>query len=135
MEVLKVGDVREFRIISMDAARKRIGLSLKGAAGRNATAQGAIRGARPASPAPERAGSQGSAPKRVVVRRAEGAKPDAKPAAQPGPEGAAPSRRPPAPRPAAGQRPGPGAPGPRREREDDGMTYNPFADLLKNRKR
>jgi len=29
MEVLKVGDVREFRIISIDAARKRIGLSLK----------------------------------------------------------------------------------------------------------
>jgi len=110
MEVLKVGDVREFRIISMDAARKRIGLSLKSAA--------------PAGrPAGREAGRE-QAPKRVVLRRAEGPRADPRPDA-----GTAPTRRPPAP----AQRP---TSGPRRgEREDDGMTYNPFADLLKNRKK
>jgi uncharacterized protein len=78
MEVLKVGDVREFRIISIDTARRRIGLSLK------------------AAPKPER---HGSAPKRVVVRKA-----------------------------AAASNGGP-------RREDEGMTYNPFAELLKNRRK
>jgi uncharacterized protein len=118
MEVLKVGDVKEFRIISIDAARKRIGLSLKGAtAGRGQ----------------ER---QAPATKRVVVRKADG------PARQGG--GASGASGGP-PRGASGGAPrnqarnASAAAAPRRDdraqREDDGMTYNPFADLLKNKKR
>ena len=116
MDVLKVGDVREFRIISIDAARKRIGLSLKSVL--KSALKGAPMGAttegtqprREAAPAaaggalPERGGNRASvaAPRRVVVAR--------KPLSAP-------------------------PPAPRREKEDDGMTYNPFADLLKNRKK
>ncbi len=120
MDVLKVGDVREFRIISIDAARKRIGLSLKSAlksvlkselksvptgAPKEGTQQ--RREAAPAAAGgalPERGSNRasGAAPRRVVAAR--------KPFSAP-------------------------PPAPRREKEDDGMTYNPFADLLKNRKK
>jgi uncharacterized protein len=95
MEVLKVGDVKEFRIISIDQARKRIGLSLKSGDSR---------------PSP-----------RAAAPRPEGPKPGA-------------------PRPGSGG-PRPRGEGPgravvaKREKEDDGMTFNPFAELLKNRKR
>ena len=111
MEVLKVGDVREFRIISIDLTRKRIGLSLK--SGREVPHAGAS------------SGEEG--PRRVVVARP----PTARPAAsRPAPG--------PAPRPAPGPRRAPDPPRrtaepPRRPVEDDGMTYNPFAELLKNR--
>jgi uncharacterized protein len=100
MEVLKVGDVREFRIISIDAARKRIGLSLKSGDSR-ALGSGAQR------PDARRPGTE--EPRRVVVARKPGS-PPARPEKS--------YDRPPAPR---------------REKEDDGMTYNPFADLLKNK--
>jgi uncharacterized protein len=93
MEVLKVGDVREFRIISIDATRKRIGLSLK-------SDRGAVAAKRAGATA-SIAGREGVAPaasRRVVVAR---------------------KATPPAP--------------PKREAEDDGMTYNPFAELLKKR--
>ncbi len=89
MEVLKVGDVREFRIISIDAGRKRIGLSLK------SEVKNAPRVVVPQ--APERA-----RPRRVATPVMSASRP---------------------------------APAPRREKEDDGMSYNPFADLLKNRKK
>ena len=91
MEVLKVGDVREFRIISIDAARKRIGLSLKSAP-KSATKDD----------------RQAPRPRREAAPAMAGGRPTA------------PSGRPAQP--------------PRREKEDDGMTYNPFADLLKKRK-
>lgn len=142
MEVLKVGDVREFRIISLDTTRKRIGLSLKtgqgqSGAGRDAAAHDAAR------------------PRKVVVARrgtetAGGGAAGGRPAgsgtdrsgapglpgtsARPGPsyggshnQG---SSRPPA-RPA--QDNGTRAGKPAQTREDDGTTYNPFADLLRNR--
>lgn len=109
MEELKVGDVREFRIISIDTARRRIGLSLK------------------AAPKPER---QGSAPRRVVVRKAEGPSNQRHTGDRSGTEARPAVRRP---------EPGRGEPRSRnvgaQHREDDGMTYNPFADLLKNRKK
>ena len=82
MEVLKVGDVKEFRIISIDPVRKRIGLSLKSGSSRPA------------------------APRREAAAAAPAGRPEKsydKPRA------------------------------PVREKEDDGMTYNPFADLLKKR--
>jgi uncharacterized protein len=97
MEVLKVGDVREFRIISIDSTRKRIGLSLKSAL------KSALKGDRP--------GTRLQEPRREAVAAA-------------GPAPIRPAK--------AYTRP---APPPRREAEDDGMKYNPFADLLKNRRK
>ncbi|MGA2545270.1 MAG: Tex family protein [Rectinemataceae bacterium] len=94
MEVLKVGDVREFRIISIDATRKRIGLSLKSAP--NGASKGDRQAPRPQEPRRES----------VVAAPTRPAKSYARPTSPP-----------------------------RREAEDDGMKYNPFADLLKNRKK
>jgi protein Tex len=113
MECLKVGDVREFRIISIDPARKRIGLSLKSGEPRTSAREGAPRASEPRR---ETVSSGGEGPKRVVVARRPGSAPS----------------RPASPRPEKSyDRPA----APRREKEDDGMTYNPFADLLKNRKK
>jgi protein Tex len=120
MEVLKVGDVREFRIISIDETRKRIGLSLKseGGAQRSRSDRPQARESqaprREAVPVVDRSPA-GEGSRRVVVAR----RPEAPPAAR--------GER----VPKSYDRPAP----PRREAEDDGMTYNPFADLLKNRKK
>ncbi|MBR3814449.1 MAG: RNA-binding transcriptional accessory protein [Spirochaetaceae bacterium] len=92
MDVLKVGDVKEFRIIGLDTDRRRISLSLK--------SESSAR-----SGAPKQGGSAEGGKKRVVVRKA-GDKPK---------DGYKKSDRP--------QRSYSGS--------DDGMTYNPFAALLK----
>ncbi|HET7839803.1 MAG TPA: helix-hairpin-helix domain-containing protein, partial [Rectinemataceae bacterium] len=107
MEVLKVGDVREFRIISLDPVRKRIGLSLKSERSEaRAPAQAQSQGPRrddhrPAGPRPEGSERRGDARRVVAVRPS--------------------------------QTQGRGGPAP--QKEDDGLTYNPFAELLKNRKK
>ena len=157
MEVLKVGDVKDFRIISLDLARKRIGLSLKseGGQGQGGGYQGSrggnqggapttTHGERPARP-PRPEGqrfpaegerSEGETAKRVVVAR------------RPAPVGVGQGGG----RPDVGVRHEPrredsrreDSRGPRQEKsweprkptvqkEDDGMTYNPFAELLKGR--
>ena len=112
MDVMKVGDVREFTIISLDEARHRIGLSLKTREGsardRPAGEKGAAANAK-ATPDTQ----QGQAVRRVV-------RVAAKPAS-----GSAPAPRPARPSGASSGRPG--------ERENDGMTYNPFADFFKKR--
>ena len=100
MDALKVGDVREFRIISIDPARKRIGLSLKSGESRLAAHPERPRG----EAAPAVAGERDSGSRRVAVARK--------------------------PEKSYDRRPSP----PSREKEDDGMTYNPFADLLKGKK-
>jgi protein Tex len=100
MDALKVGDVREFRIISIDPARKRIGLSLKSGESRQTAPAAAAAAAGGAGFA---AGQRSEAGRKVVARK---------------------------PEKSYDKRPSP----PRREKEDDGMTYNPFADLLKGRK-
>ncbi len=92
MDVLKVGDVKEFRIIGLDTDRRRISLSLK--------SESSAR-----SGAPKQGVSAEGGKKRVVVRKA-GDKPK---------DGYKKSDRP--------QRSYSGS--------DDGMTYNPFAALLK----
>lgn len=92
MDVLKVGDVKEFRIIGLDTDRRRISLSLK--------SESSAR-----SGASKQGGSAEGGKKRVVVRKA-GDKPK---------DGYKKSDRP--------QRSYSGS--------DDGMTYNPFAALLK----
>jgi uncharacterized protein len=134
MECLKVGDVKDFRIISLDVARKRIGLSLKSGSGQRQGGQtggagsGSHAPARPrpsgredagSSPQPRRDGEASSGARRVVVVKKGVA--DAQGASAR--ESRSDSRRPEKswePRK------------PSRD-EDDGMTYNPFADLLKNR--
>ncbi len=93
MDVIKVGDVKEFTIIALDKDRMRISLSLKSDAGSRLGSTN--EGKKPAG-------------KRIiVVKKGEGSK---KPAA-------------------AGER----RDRPRRENfgSDDGMSYNPFAALLK----
>ena len=92
MDVLKVGDVKEFRIIGLDTDRRRISLSLKS----ESSARSGV---------PKQGGSAEGGKKRVVVRKA-GDKPK---------DGFKKSDRP--------QRSYSGS--------DDGMTYNPFAALLK----
>ncbi len=84
MDVLKVGDVKEFIIISLDIIRKRIGLSLKSE--RRETAGGNKAIVSPVQGVPH------AARKVVALKKAEPV------------------------------------------REDDGTSYNPFAELLKNRK-
>jgi len=86
MEVLRVGDLKEFTIISIDPVRRRIGLSLK----MQAKAQPG-----------QASGSEGGSEGRHVV-------------------------------PSTGRQAPKGRP--LREGSDDGMTFNPFADLLKRRK-
>ena len=67
MDLLKVGDVKEFRIIGLDAARRRISLSLKP----------------PASPAPQRPPAEAGTgtrhpPQAREPRRSSGARPESK---------------------------------------------------------
>jgi uncharacterized protein len=106
MTVLKVGDVREFRIISLDETRKRIGVSLKSEA-----SQGEKKAV-----AAKRAGSGGEAP------REQSAAPAAK-----GPDRPRDDRF-------SSYRNAPGRQGQAQpSKEDDGTTYNPFAALLKKK--
>jgi uncharacterized protein len=153
MECLKVGDVKDFRIISLDVARKRIGLSLKsegsraqgggrgpagGASGsgggsahgeRRPSREGAPRGAGPgredagsmAAPRRDAGAAPGGARRVVVVKKGDGAG---------APAGGDSRRDERGPRPEKSWEPRK----PSRD-EDDGMTYNPFAELLKNREK
>ena len=104
MDVIKVGDVKEFTIIDLDADRRRISLSLKSDAGSRLQHEGM--GASPAA-------ASGTGKKRVVVVKKGAARPAEKAAA---PRGDRPSR------------------GRQSYGSDDGMRYNPFAVLLKDRK-
>ncbi|MBP3708821.1 MAG: RNA-binding transcriptional accessory protein [Treponema sp.] len=152
MEHVKVGDVKEFTILALDADRKRISLSLKSDAAFRATGDTTLRGTQPAERSDKSAGvrtasgtymarkqtrvvaKKGAAPageayadaKEARVDRAghgdsrgnaihAGAKrPDAK---------ARTSREPRRNDTQSALR--------RNEQHGDGMTYNPFADLLK----
>lgn len=128
MDVLKVGDVKEFRIINLDPVRKRIGLSLKsersGASQGPAAQVGQDRGSQPQ-------GTTQGAKRVLVVRKGDGAAADRR-------DGGRDAGR---PAPRRDPRPGYGNQGGRtagggaaNAQDDDGTTYNPFAELLKNRK-
>lgn len=139
MEVLKVGDVKEFTIINLDVPRKRIGLSLKS-------------GAVPREKGAERQGSSGetgavsgdkgaeSPARKVRVVRARssdgsGEKPERRSTPPSGGQGQGRGEE---HARGEGQRPfrqdSRGSRPPQRNpREDDGLTYNPFADLLKKK--
>ena len=101
MEVCKVGDVHEFTIIGLDMDRRRISLSLKSDAASRAETTGNASDAKPAG-----------AKKIVVVKKgAAGSKPKTDGNQKPHSENR------------GGQRQYQGS--------DDGMSYNPFAALLK----
>lgn len=101
MEVCKVGDVHEFTIIGLDMDRRRISLSLKSDAASRAETTGNASAAKPAG-----------AKKIVVVKKgAASAKPKTEGNQKPRSENR------------GGQRQYQGS--------DDGMSYNPFAALLK----
>lgn len=162
MEILKVGDVKEFRIISLDPERRRIGLSLRT---EGAPRHGAGRGDRGSFPSPERrpegrsptpggrgADSEnpvsarvpgtgpGSGGRRAVVVRKAGAPAAAGGGSDSGNAGPGRAEGPRGGGPGAGRERNPYSQsartpvrGPRPE-DDDGTTYNPFAELLKSRK-
>ncbi len=104
MDVVKVGDVKECVIISLDPDRRRISLSCKTQSGSQRTAAGSA----PKAPA------AGKPKKILVARRMESGDKNSNPK--------------PVKATASYGKPQ------RNDRNDDGMTYNPFADLLKNRK-
>jgi len=119
MEVLRVGDLKEFTIISIDPVRRRIGLSLK----TQAKAQTG-----------QATGSGGGSKGRHVGSSAAGfgrAESAPKGGASVNPQKAA-NGHDSAGRPSTGRQASKGRP--LRDGSEDGMTYNPFADLLKRRK-
>jgi uncharacterized protein len=103
MDLIKVGDVLDFKIIELDADRKRISLSRKSGNRERAAAV--------------KEGGEGK--KKVLVVKKAGSQgsgaANAKPALSPSPAPRSPAK-------------------PRREAEDDGTMYNPFAAAFKNRK-
>ncbi|MDR0997443.1 MAG: RNA-binding transcriptional accessory protein [Treponema sp.] len=118
LEVVKVGDVLDFTIISLDTDRRRIGLSRKTNPGQGGESHSETSGASVSVPAAE-----GARPgkKRVAVVRpvtsgtVKGDRPERPPA---GPD-----------RPARS-----GGFSPRVSGNDDGTMYNPFADALRKMK-
>ncbi|MDR2135346.1 MAG: helix-hairpin-helix domain-containing protein [Treponema sp.] len=149
LDAVKVGDVLEFKIISRDVERRRIGLSRKVLSGAETA-----RGGTPAAPRRKDgvpAESGGAEPRAAgATRRARAAgsgqrtagsaqphtRPQAQQHAQPGGAAGLPANPRPAARPPAGtrdaQRPAQRA-APRPAADDDGTMYNPFAEALKNR--
>ena len=137
MEVLKVGDVKEFRIISLDLARRRIGLSLKSerrpdapGAGQGGQARG---GEGRTGQAPAVPSEKPTEARRVLVAR----RPDGGESSGKGTNNN--PNRPAQPAQARSSQPSQ-AQSPKQNKpvivqEDDGTTYNPFAELLKNRKK
>ncbi|HOV94996.1 MAG TPA: Tex family protein [Spirochaetales bacterium] len=125
MDVLKVGDVREFTIISLDEQRRRIGLSLKTGPDKTRQDKRDRQDKQDKQDGQDRKDGKGerdTGSKRVVrvVR-----------AANPASQHVADARKATGGRTATGGQTATGA-RPRNDREDDGLTYNPFADLLRN---
>lgn len=129
MEVLKVGDVREFRIIGLDLDRRRISLSLKTQGGAGPSTGAGLHTSRPKNDGEDRPGSR-----KVVVVKKNADKPSQAEAARP--QSAPGQRAQQHERPTSGQRPrGDQRPSSnstvRADRDDDGTMYNPFAEALR----
>lgn len=109
MEVVKVGDIFEFTIIALDKDRKRISLSLKSDAasriGQTVATRAAARSAE----------GTGDVKRKVVVVK----------------KGSLQAGSPAASRDAGNRASGANRGGNRSYGSDDGMSYNPFAALLK----
>ena len=115
MEVVKVGDIKECTIIGLDLDRRRISLSLKS----DATSRLGQGGGRPASDSGE-----GATPRKVVRAVRVGVKTDKAGGSTGSAKGV---NRP------EGGRGGPRGGQDRNRGSDDGMSYNPFAALLKKK--
>ncbi len=113
MEVVKVGDIFEFTIIGLDKDRKRISLSLKSDA---ASRIGQSVASRAASRAASDGAGSGDTKRKVVVVR-KGTAGASKPGAKDGARQFSSSQR--------------DRSSNRNYGSDDGMSYNPFAALLK----
>jgi len=114
MEIVKVGDVKEFTILALDPDRKRISLSLKSdAATRALNPTEAKSGDKGNGKTPHEKKPNGGA-KRAVVVKALSKNADGTRQKNDGKN-----------RQSSGAKTG--------GMRNDGMTYNPFADLLKNR--
>jgi uncharacterized protein len=128
LELIKVGDVLEFTIISLDTDRRRIGLSRKTNPGQGGESRsGALypAGGAAAESGPARSGtvSTGAASAPAVGAARPGKKRVAVVKGVEKTEAAVPAR--PEARPAAGGF------SPRSPGNDDGTMYNPFADALR----
>ena len=126
MDVVKVGDVKECRIIGLDVDRRRISLSCKSLSASSSS------GTRSSSHdgAPTREGS--SSVRRVVVARKEGSTSGSSGSVSSAPRGNRNDRGSHSDSSRGDYRNHDSRD--RSSREDDGMTYNPFAALLKDRK-
>jgi uncharacterized protein len=122
MELVKVGDVREFRIISLDRDRRRIGLS--GKKDQGAPRNGEAAGKRAEVRETTGGGARGGKKKVVTVRKSGPAGNAGPPAREPKPGAASPG-------PAPGFSQGKAPASSRRPADDDGTMYNPFAEALK----
>ncbi len=123
MEVLKVGDVREFTIIGLDTDRRRISVSLKSDAARQDAGRqgGGFQGGGQRARSEERpAAGAASGGKRVLVVKKDGPRGSSAVAERPG-----------RPQPSPARSGGFGGRGPASTADDDGTMYNPFAEALK----
>jgi uncharacterized protein len=130
MDVLKVGDVKQFRIISLDPVRRRIGLSLKSDRRESLSRQPEVResllASRPAESAhaPEPANGRGR--RTLLVKKPTVMAGDQRATGQPYADD---RNRAPVPPAQRGTQDKPS------RADDDGMSYNPFAELLKDRQK
>ncbi|MDR2071663.1 MAG: RNA-binding transcriptional accessory protein [Treponema sp.] len=115
LEAVKVGDVLEFRILSLDRDRRRISLTRKTGGGQGGAAQnaGGNRTWQSGVSAPE--GKEGGRRRLITVKKA-----GAEAGSRPDREGGG----------AAGRRDGHGGFG-RGSRDDDGIMYNPFEEAFR----
>jgi uncharacterized protein len=139
LELVKVGDVLEFTIISLDTDRRRIGLSRKtnpGQGGESRAGAGSVSGGAASLPAPD--GSRPGKKRVAVVKRAGQTEKTGAPAARSPAKDANRGRPEPAGTDHSGtDRSGTDRPGraggfsPRNSGNDDGTMYNPFAEALR----
>jgi uncharacterized protein len=130
LDTVKVGDVLEFRIISLDRERRRIGLSRKSGQETEGRGQGSNR--------KEQKGGQPDKKRAVAVRKTgvpAGPGAAERQAEGGGGERSGPERRPAGRngRPVYGDRDRPRQDN-RSRPDDDGTMYNPFADAFKKMK-
>jgi uncharacterized protein len=134
LDVVKVGDVLEFRIIGLDQDRRRISLSRKSEPkrGEDAALPEGGQGKKGAEKGRVRSGPGAARKKLVVVRDGGPASPSPAPGTPAAPSG--PRRDSAEGRRSGDGRPGPGHAGghsPGGRSGDDGTMYNPFAEAFK----
>ena len=131
MNIVKVGDVLEFRIIGLDLDRRRISLSRKSEQG-SIKISGAKAPVKEVAPNinPEKSGEK----RRLLVKRDDsGGGQNRRPDREGGGQGSRPGK-PPGTTAGTNRSPGSQNRGSSKEPENDGTMYNPFADAFKKMK-